>query len=90
MRLLAQTGATCSQLHVHVLFVMFHSVCLTRPVVSRMLPQRQTVAMELAEALHHSRDVGPGTNDGLRAQTTASPGKRPAPLEDVAEPQGKS
>ena len=30
--------------------------------------------MELAAALHHSRDVGPGTNDGLRAQTTASSG----------------
>ena len=25
-------------------------------------------------ALHHSRDVGPGKNDGLRAQTTASSG----------------
>ena len=46
------------------------------------------VAMELAAALHHSRDVGPGTNDGLRAQTTASSGKRPAPLVEVAEPQG--
>ena len=50
--------------------------------------ERQTVAMELAATLHHSRDVGPGTNDGLRAQTTASSGKRPAPLEEVAEPQG--
>ena len=49
--------------------------------------ERQTVAMELAAALHHSRDVGPGTNDGLRAQTTASSGKRLAPLEEVAEPQ---
>ena len=37
----------------------------------------QTVAMELAAALHHSRDVGPGKNDGLRAQKTASSGKRP-------------
>ena len=26
--------------------------------------ERQTVAMELAAALHHSRDVGPGTYDG--------------------------
>ena len=43
--------------------------------------------MELAAALHHSRDVGPGKNDGLRAQTTASSGKRPAPLEEVSEPQ---
>ena len=49
--------------------------------------ERQTVAMELAAALHHSRDVGLGTNDGLRAQTTASSGKRPAPHEEVAEPQ---
>ena len=51
--------------------------------------ERQTVAMELAAALHHSRDVGPEKNDGLRAQTTASSGKRPAPLEEVAEPQAK-
>ena len=49
--------------------------------------ERQTVAMELAAALHHSCDVGFGTNDGLRAQTTASAGKRLAPLEEVAEPQ---
>ena len=26
--------------------------------------------MELAAALHHSREVGPGKNDGLRAQKT--------------------
>ena len=49
--------------------------------------ERQTVALELAADLHHSRDVGPWTNDGPRAQTTASTGKRPAPLEEVAEPQ---
>ena len=42
--------------------------------------ERQTVAMELAAALHHSRDVGPGKDDGLRAQKTASSGKRPGVL----------
>ena len=48
--------------------------------------ERQTVAMELAAALHHSRDVGPGTHVGLRAQKTASSaGARPAALK-VAEP----
>ena len=50
--------------------------------------ERQTVAMELAAALHHSRDVRPGKNNGLRVQTTASSGKRPAPPVDVSEPQG--
>ena len=40
----------------------------------------QTVAMELAAALHHSRDVGPGTHVGLRAQKTASSGQRPGVL----------
>ena len=52
--------------------------------------ERQTVAMELAAALHHSRGGGPGTHDGLRAQTTASSGTRPAPLSEVVEPQGLS
>ena len=31
--------------------------------------------MELAAALHHSRDVGPGTHAGLRAQKAASSGE---------------
>ena len=48
-----------------------------RRLRSMLRHERQTVAMELAAALHHSRDVGQGTNDGLRAQTTASSGKRP-------------
>ena len=48
--------------------------------------ERQTFAMELAAALHHSRDVGLGTNDGLRAQATASSGKRPGVLTEP-EPQ---
>ena len=39
--------------------------------------ERQIVAMELAAALHHSRDARPGTYDGPRAQKTASSGKRP-------------
>ena len=51
--------------------------------------ERQTVAMELAAALHHSRDVGLGTDDGLRAQTTASSGKRPGVLKEP-EPQGRA
>ena len=42
--------------------------------------ERQTVAMELAAALHHSRDAGLGTYDGLRAQATASSWKRPGVL----------
>ena len=49
--------------------------------------ERQTVAMELAAALHHSRDVGPELYNGQRAQTTASSGMRPAPLVEVSEPQ---
>ena len=39
--------------------------------------EQQTVAMELAAALHHSRDAGPGTYAGLRAQKTASSGRPP-------------
>ena len=49
--------------------------------------ERQTVAMELAAALHHSRDVGPEKDDGPRAQTTASSGGRPRVLKEP-EPQG--
>ena len=49
--------------------------------------ERPTVAMELAAALHHSRDVGPWKNDGLRAQTTASSRKRPGVLTEP-DPQG--
>ena len=37
--------------------------------------ERQTVALELAAALHHSRDVGPGTHASLRAQKAASSGE---------------
>ena len=43
-----------------------------RRLRSMLRHERQTVAMELAVALHHSRDVGSGTYVGLRAQETAS------------------
>ena len=46
-----------------------------------------TVAAELAVALHHSRDVGPGTHVGLRAQKTASSGgRRPGVLKEPVPP----
>ena len=51
-----------------------------RRLRSMLRHERQTVAMELAAALHHSRDVGPELYEGLRVQTTASSGMRPAPL----------
>ena len=47
----------------------------------------QTVAMELAAALHHSHDAGPGTYAGLRTQKTATSGQRPGVLTEP-EPQG--
>ena len=51
--------------------------------------ERMTVATELAAALHHSRDGWRATNDGLRARkTVSSGGMRPAPLSEVARPQG--
>ena len=50
--------------------------------------ERQTVAVELAAALHHSRDGGRETNYGLRAPKTASPGRRPGVLTE-REPQGQ-
>ena len=58
-----------------------------RRLRSMLRHERQTVAMELAAALHHRRDVGLGVNAGLRAQTTASSGKRPGVLTEP-EPQG--
>ena len=49
--------------------------------------ERMTVAAELAVALHHSRDVGPGTHVGLRAQKTASSGgRRPGVLKEPVPP----
>ena len=58
-----------------------------RRLRSMLRHERQTVAMELAAALHHSRDVGPEKNDGLWAQTAASSGGRPGVLKEP-EPQG--
>ena len=50
--------------------------------------ERQTVAMELAAALHHSRDARSNVvHSALRGQK-ASSGTRPAPHEEVSEPQG--
>ena len=44
--------------------------------------------MELAAALHHSRDAwSNGVHEALRRQKTASSGTRPEPLEEVSEPQ---
>ena len=53
--------------------------------------EQQTVAMELAAALHHSREARSDVaHEALRGQKTASSGSRPAPLAEVAEPQGLS
>ena len=49
----------------------------------------QTVAMELAAALHHSRDGGRVTNCGLRAPKAGSSGQRPGVLTEP-EPQGRA
>ena len=49
--------------------------------------ERQTVAMELAAALHHSRDGGRVTHCGLRAPETASSGGwRPGVLKEPEPP----
>ena len=49
--------------------------------------ERQTVAMELAAALHHSRDARSNVvHEALRGQKTASSGSPREPLE-VSEPQ---
>ena len=58
---------------------------LTVPLVD-LVSQPGFVAMELAAALHHSRDGGLGTSVGLRAQKTASSGGRPGVLTEP-EPQ---
>ena len=53
--------------------------------------ERQTVAMELAAALHHSRDARSNVvHSALLGQKTASSGTRPAPLKEVSEPQGEA
>ena len=48
--------------------------------------ERQTVAMELAAAFHHSRDGGREANYGLRAPKTASSGRRPGVLTEPEPP----
>ena len=49
---------------------------------------RQTVTMELAAALHHSRDArSEVAHEALRGHKTASSGSRPEPLQEVSEPQ---
>ena len=59
-----------------------------RRLRSMLRHERQTVAMELAAALHHSRDVVPAQHVGQRAQKTAnSAGARPGVLKNP-EPQG--
>ena len=58
-----------------------------RRLSSMLGHERQTVAMELAAALHHSRDGGLGTNVGLRAHRTASAG--PAVYFDLSSEEGR-
>ena len=59
-----------------------------RRLRSMLRHERQTVAMELAAALHHSRDARSDVAHGaLRGQKTASSGMRPEPLGEVSEPQ---
>ena len=56
---------------------------------SMLRHERQTVAMELAAALHHSCGVRPDVSySAPRGQKAASSGMRPALLSEVAEPQG--
>ena len=58
-----------------------------RRLSSMLRHERQTVAMELAAALHHSRDVGPEQHDALREHKTASSGgERPGVLKDPEPP----
>ena len=62
-----------------------------RRLRSMLRHERQTVAMELAAALRHSRDArSEVAHEALRGQKTASSGSRPAPLAEIAEPQGLS
>ena len=59
-----------------------------RRLRSTLRHERQTVAMGLAAARHHSRDGGCETNYGLQAPKTASSGGRPGVLTEP-EPQGQ-
>ena len=59
-----------------------------RRLRSMLRHERQTVAMELAAALHHSRDArSEVAHEALRGQKTASSGTRPEPPEEVSGPQ---
>ena len=58
-----------------------------RRLRSMLRHERQTVAMELAAALHNSCGVGPGTYEGLRAQKTASAG--PAEYFELSSDDGR-
>ena len=59
-----------------------------RRLRSMLRHERQTVAMELAAALHHSRDARSDvSHEAPRGQITACSGMRPAPPEEVSEPQ---
>ena len=58
-----------------------------RRLRSMLRHERQTVAMELAADLHHSRGGGPATHEGLRAQQTASEG--PAEYFDLNSDDGR-
>ena len=57
-----------------------------RRLRSMLRHERQTVAMELAAALHHSRSGRLGTRDGPRAQKAASAG--PAEYFDLTSDDG--
>ena len=59
-----------------------------RRLRSMLRHERQTVAMELAVALHHSRDArSEVAHEVLRGQKTASSGTRPETPEEVSGPQ---
>ena len=58
-----------------------------RRLRSMLRHERQTVAMELTAALHHSRGGGPETHEGLQAQQTASAG--PAEYFDLNSDDGR-
>ena len=59
-----------------------------RRLRSWLLHERQTVAMELAAALHHSRDARSNVvHEAPRGQKTASSWTQPEPLVEVSEPQ---
>ena len=58
-----------------------------RRLRSMLRHERQTVAMELAAALYHICGGGPGKNEGLQAQMTASAG--PAEYFELSSDDGR-